>query len=324
MKREPNNQIPRRNVRLVCAPRLLLAAGSAALLATTPLADLHAQINGNINGSTIMQNVGDDSITVSTINISYFTQCYFIANGMSSNAAWGSYVFAGQGVASGVPNISSSDFTVTSNTPWIGTSTANVNYLGLPSGDKIYADGLNGSRGSLNNAEAGGMSIGISYTPKNGDPTSINFVQAYIENINGTGFTTGVIDAPPTAGTPFYNSNSVAGTGTNLQLRTSPLMTSGTVPGWLGDQPYDNEWGAPPTADDTITNTTVTFQTFIEGIQNIGGTNYNVLYGGIQWGYSFNTMDLVPEPGSVALATTAVLMAALAGRYRRAARNRKD
>jgi hypothetical protein len=275
----------------------------AALIAMTPMADLHAQINGTITGTSLTQSVGDDSITVSTINIGFFTSCYFIANGITSNAAWGNnYVFAGQGVASGIGNILSSDFTVSSNTPWIGTSSAIVNFLSLPSGDKIYADGLNGFSGSLNNAEAGGMSIGISYTPKNGDPTNINFVQAYIENINGTGSTTGVIDVTNGAGNPFYNSSSVAGTGTNLLLGTTPLMTSATKPGWLGDQPYDNEFGtSKPGADDTITNTTVTFQTFIEAQQNIGGTNYNVLYGGIQWGYSFNTVDLVPEPTTLAL-----------------------
>jgi len=104
-------------------------------------------------------------------------------------------------------------------------------------------------------------------------------------------------------------------------LGTSPLMTSGTLPGWLGDQPYDNEFGtSKPGADDTITNTTVTFQTFVEAQMSIGGTNYNVLFGGIQWGYSFNTMDLVPEPTTLALGA-GFLGATLLLRLRRNRRN---
>jgi hypothetical protein len=318
MKKEATNQLQRRNVRFVCASRLILATGLAALITLARPSNLYAQVGGTTNGVTITQNVGDDTITVSTINIDYFSSCSWIVNGLSSNAAWGNnYLFAGQGAASGVAGISMSDFTVSGYAPWIGTSTGTSNFLTLPSGDKIFGDTFPGT--AVNNAEAGGMGICISYTPKNGDPTSINFVQAYVENINGKGFTTGVIDVSSGAGNPFYNSSSPgAGTGTNLQGNTSPLATSGTKPGWIGDQPYDNEFGPPGgPADDTVTNTAVYFQTFVEAQMNIGGTNYNVMYGGIQWGYTFNTLDIVPEPGSVALGTVGVLTATFARRYRR-------
>jgi hypothetical protein len=329
MKKEATNQLQQGNVRFISPSRLILAAGSAVLLTLTPLAELQAQPNGMISGSTASAYVGDDLITVSTLNVTYFTSCYFIANGLSSNAAFGNnYVFAGQGPASGIANISPSDFTVSGNGPWIGTSTPNFNAITLPSGDKIVADKINGA--GINNAEAGGMGILISYTPKNGDPTSINFMQAYIENINGTGFSSGTIDGA-SGNLPFYNAGSAGGTGTTYRgittngPGTSPLVTSGTVPGWIGDQPYDNEFGPPGgPADDTVTNTTVTFQTFISSVMNIGGTNYNVMVGGIQWGYSFSTIDMVPEPGTVALATTGALAAGLLRRYqRRGARNRK-
>jgi len=63
-------------------------------------------------------------------------------------------------------------------------------------------------------------------------------------------------------------------------------------------------------------NATDYFQTFISSQQNIGGTNYNVLYGGIQWGFSFHTMDIVPEPGSLALVTVFVGTAVLWRRLR--------
>ncbi len=47
---------------------------------------------------------------------------------------------------------------------------------------------------------------------------------------------------------------------------------------------------------------TVTFQAFIESDQMINGKNYDVLYGGVQWGYTV-TSALVPapEPGTLTL-----------------------
>jgi hypothetical protein len=314
MKKEATNQLQQRNVRFVSPSRLVLAAGSVVLLTLTPLAGLHAQINGTINGTSASAIVGDDLITVSTINIGSFNSCYFIANGITSNAGWGNnYVFAGQGPASGVANISSSDFTVSGYGPWIGTSSSTFNYLTLPTGEKAFGDALPGQ--TVNNAEAGGTGMLLTYTPKNGDPTNINFVQAYIESINGSPFSTGTIDG--SNATPFYNVGAVGGTGTT-RTTGSPLGVSATSPGWIADQPYDNEYGTSvPGADDTITNTTVTFQTFVEAQMNIGGTNYNVMFGGVQWGYSFAALDAVPEPGSVALATAGVLTAGFARRYRR-------
>jgi hypothetical protein len=279
----------------------------AAVVGLTPLATLHAQIGGTTSGQTITGIAGGYGVTVSTIGISYFTYCPYIVSGLTSNtAAWGNnYVFAGQGVASGLTSISSSDFSVSGYSPFIGTSTSTSNYVALQSGDKIWADGLNGSRGNLNNVPAGGTGIDISYKPGNGDPTNINFVQAYVENINGSGFGAGTIDG--STNSAFYNVASVAGTGTTLRLNTSPLQVSGSVAGWLGDQPLDM---APGT-----TNSAVYFQTFVDASQMINGTNYNVLYGGIQWGYTFNAY--VPEPASLALVAGFLGIAFAVRRHRR-------
>ena len=145
MKTETNKKVWQRTRPVLSATGFLPVVVPALVVGFMPLA-APGQINGTITGQTATAIVGDDTITVSTINIGYFTSCYFIANGLTTNAAYGNnYVFAGQGVASGVANISMSDFTVGSYAPWIGTSTSTSNFLALPSGDKIYADGLNGS-----------------------------------------------------------------------------------------------------------------------------------------------------------------------------------
>ena len=128
----------------------------------------------------------------------------------------------------------------------------------------------------------------------------VNFLRAYVLNTNNAGFTTGTIDNGGTGG-PFYNQNGVSGTGTTNRTGTIPLDAT-NVPAWLVDIPYTPEYGYSNQGDDTITSETDTFQTFISSQQVIGGTTYNVLYGGVQWGYSFTTTD-VPEPSTLALMT---------------------
>jgi hypothetical protein len=285
--------------------------------------EVRGQINGTITGGSVTGNFGDDSITASTINIGYFTSCYFITQGVTNQGFGGyNFVFAGQGAASGIANINPSDFTVSQYAPWIGNNNAMKNNVTDPAGRNINR--------SVTNLEDGGANIVISYKPSAAsDPTNINFLQAYIDNTNGTGFGIGTLDNPNSVG-PFYNERGVSGTGTNASppipspLRTN-LFTSSTIPGWMVDIPYSEEFGdATPGVDDTLTNETVTFQTFISSQMNIGGTNYNVLYGGIQWGYSFNTMDLVPEPSSVVLAAGFVGTALLWRRVRRRARSYRN
>jgi hypothetical protein len=293
MKKQTNKKFCQRNRPILRATDLLLAVGSAGMISLMPSAVRGGPINGTITGQTATANVGDDSLTSTTIGIGYFTSCYFITDGIAGQG-FGAYnfVFAGQGVASGIPNIDPSDFTVSQYAPWVGNNNATMNNVTGP-------DNANYNR-NVTGQESGGANIVISYKPQNAsDPTNINFLQAYILNMNNTGFASGKIDNGGSGG-PFYNEGGVSGTGTNNRTGTIPLLTSSTISAWLVDIPYTPEWGYSNQGDDTITNEVDTFQTFISSQRVISGTNYNVLYGGIQWGYTFSTQD-VPEPGIVAL-----------------------
>jgi hypothetical protein len=268
-------------------------------------------INGTITGNTVSGVFGDDTVTASTINIQFFSQCPFIDNGVMAAAYAGyNFIYAGQGDAAGIAQIDPSDFTVSGYTPWVGTST-NVTVPG-----NLAGTGTSTASRPVTNAEAGGNNIVISYTPKAGDPTSINFVQAYIESENGQPFSSGTIDAGGT--TPFYNGTGITGTGTQrlppADPNRIPLVTSaapGAVAGWMVDIPYTCESGLASAADcsggtdDRTTSATVTFQTFISSQQVLNGTTYQVLYGGIQWGYTFSTVD-TPEPASLFLMGLAI------------------
>ena len=45
---------------------------------------------------------------------------------------------------------------------------------------------------------------------------------------------------------------------------------------------------------------TSTFDLYIEAPEVVGDTTYNVIFGGLQWGYTYTNWD-VPEPSSLAL-----------------------
>ena len=257
-----------------------------------------APVNGTTTGSSVSANVGDDKCTSTTIDVTYFTTCYFITNGVTAGG-FGAYnfVFAGQGVAAGIPNIDPSDFTVSQYKPWVGSNNSTTNNVTDPASRNINR--------SVTDQEAGGCNVVISYKPSAGtDPTTVNFTQAYILSANGGTFSTGTMDNGGQGG-PFYNERGVSGTGTTASPPIPDparlnLVTNNTTPAWLVDIPYTPEWGYSNQGDDTITTETDTFQTFITGTKVISGTTYNVLYGGIQWGYTFSTEEL-PEPGALAL-----------------------
>jgi hypothetical protein len=279
------------------AARMWLALATTAAIGFAPMAGLHAQ-NGTINGSSVTMNIGDDSITSATIGINYFTYCPWVPTAVSNdNFTAYNFVFAGQGVASGIANIAASDFTVNNYAPWVGNNNSTSNNLTGP-------DGQNYNR-NIVNGENGGANLLMTYKPTAAsDPTNINFLQVYVLSFSGNGgaFSFTSVDNGGMGG-PFYNENGAGGVG-NVASNSIPLRTSSSKPGWLLDIPNIPEWGYDPAhrADDTITNASDYFQTFISSQQNIGGTNYNVLYGGIQWGFTFNTVDVVPEPTSLALA----------------------
>jgi hypothetical protein len=263
---------------------------------------------GTVQGTTTGSSVsvtGDfdvtapETVTASTIDISYFTTCPYITAGITKGG-FGAYnfVFAGQGVAANIPNIDPADFTVSQYAPWVINNNATDNFVSGP--DKVSGTNTKHHR-DLTKEDAGGANIVISYNPKNaGDPTNINFLQAYISNTNNGGFDTGTIDNGTATG-PFYNEKSVSGTGTTKRTGTIPLVSAADTAAWIVDIPYTPEKGDGPVfADETINKETVTFQTFISGEKVISGTTYNVLYGGIQWGYTFTTVD-IPEPATLTL-----------------------
>ncbi len=72
---------------------------------------------------------------------------------------------------------------------------------------------------------------------------------------------------------------------------------------WMLDIPYTCESGGASAADcsggvdDAWTSESVMFQAFIPGANpvRIDGTDYIILYGGKQWGYTYSSVD-TPEP----------------------------
>ena len=180
------------------------------------------------------------------------------------------------------------------------------------------------------NVDGGGTNIVVSYQPTAGDPTRVNFVQGTVATLNGmyvtpinvapgtspSGLSGGFIDASPNLSplSPFYNVNYAAGTGTTYQggepqqdgsitAGTSPLVTQvgpPAVPAWMGDSPafYSN--------DGAVFTYTQTFQAFIESTQPISGTTYDVMFGGVQWGYTVTSVA-VPEPSTMTLGAIGAL-----------------
>jgi hypothetical protein len=118
-------------------------------------------------------------------------------------------------------------------------------------------------------------------------------------------FHPGNCTAPPV----LINDAGVSGTGRTKRTGTVPLTTNSTTAAWLVDIPYDCENGPAGVSnadctggiDDSLTSQTLYFQSFIEQDKVINGTNYQVLYGGVQWGYSLTMVD-TPEPSSLMLA----------------------
>jgi hypothetical protein len=94
------------------------------------------------------------------------------------------------------------------------------------------------------------------------------------------------------------------------------------------DIPYRCESGAPAgtncagAGDDVVTYAAQDFTTFVTGTYTNNGTTYNVLYGGIQWGYTYYNRDFqtfgAPEPSTLAtvLAAAATLWLRGLARFR--------
>ena len=291
----------------------LLEFGALAI-GIAPLTMWGAMIQGTTAGKTV-SGVGEDDIdTATTINVTYQTFCPWIVDGTGRFPSY-NFVFAGQGVASNIPNIDPGDFTIGQYNPWVVNNNLDANNVETPDTSSPANRDVNRN---IAGQDAGGANILISYTPLNaGDPTNVNFVQAFIQNTNGAGFTKGVIDSGRTS--PYYNVGSPSGTGTTRRRNTSPLVTNSTTAAWMVDIPYRCEVGALARCiggkDDTLLSQVQYFQTFVEMDKVINGTKYNVLYGGVQWGYSYTAVE-TPEPSSMLLLGSALAAAALLS-YRR-------
>ena len=295
--------------------RILLQFGALALaIGVAPFTMWGSIIQGITAGKTVTGTGTDDIDTATTTNVTYQTYCPWIVAGAGIFPTY-NFVFAGQGVASDIKNIDPGDFTISQYSPWVVNSNDTTNNITGPNTGGNYFRSVTGQ-------DAGGANIVVSYTPLNaGDPTKVNFVQAFIQNTNGAGFTTGKIDSG--AASPYYNGDAIAGTGTTKRVGTIPLETNSTTAAWLVDIPYrcENNFTGPANnrcslgADDSLTSQVQYFQTFVEMDKVINGTNYNVLYGGVQWGYSYTAVE-TPEPSTILLVGS-VLAAAWLVSYRR-------
>ena len=248
---------------------------------------------------------GDDD-NISTISPfpapSYETYCNWILQGLDNKgftAANGyNFAFAGSGVASAIPNVPMSDFNAVVYKPWaatdVGFKDLGGQYISRP----------------VVNQEAGGADFELTYTPRanSTDPISVNFVQAYVDNINGAGFGTGLLDVPKRKqASPYYNTFGTAGTLNNNVA-------------WMADIPYTCESNGNSDCsggiDDARISEEVDFQTFVAGAnpvklkdENGNEKNYIVLYGGVQWGYTYSSID-TPEPALGAVAGLLALLSA--------------
>jgi PEP-CTERM motif len=225
---------------------------------------------------------------------------------------------------------------------WVATDangmvTGGMNYISSPA--MVNGNNLTFARG-VQGQDAGGADIVISYNPQAAsDPTKVNFIQSFVTNFNNSNpsYLSGVggIDNIGSR-TPFYNTLGFAGSGTTFDGIT--LTASANSAAWLADIPYVCA-SVIPTAQLTIPvdqlnctggvanslrSATEVFQTFVESTQSVcynstlsdayylpvnnnciqGGTeqSWDVLYGGVQWGFTYtNTNKDTPEPSAVLL-----------------------
>ncbi len=344
-----------------CLLRFATAICTILLASHAMRADL---ITGG-TGSTVSDNgpAGgrDDFNTATTFDATYQTYCSWLITGMQNQFSGVNFTFSGFGNIGGLfSQAPSSNFSLlvpglpngtTTNQyrPWVDTSIPVTNPTGFSDTRPV------------SNQDSGGANVVLTYTPRpnTGDPTTVNFIQAYVDNINNTGFTSGRIDNLGDS-TPLYNNIGIHGTGTT-QLFTKYTNTPGQgmnaqgSSAWLVDIPYKCEsfiptpegnvppgananctGGAAPPNDEVLTSDVLNFQSFVESTQTIyynagldnpysltnnGGVaqTWDVLYGGVQWGFSYSNSDPVsptPEPSSVLLVATA-LAAVVATHFRR-------
>jgi hypothetical protein len=309
MTRHAKSEVPaRRNTRRITTlASLVLAYG------TLPL---------TVSATTMAptaQGWGQDDWNVSTISPNpkptYQTFCNWIVTGLNdagytSGKGW-NFAFAGSTSAPGIANIPESDFTVNYYKAWVVTNDplpAGTLSAGIPVRD-------------VTNQDAGGADFVLSYKPRpdTRDPVNVNFIQAYIDNLNGAGFGTGILDnlghLQKDGGVPYYNRYAVSGkSGTTSWIRDIPFTCES---GAYARNPDTNRVGCGVGVDEATVSEAVQFQTFVVGATpvNLNGKSTYILYGGEQWGYSYAASD-VPEPSFTILSGLVLMGIGAVGRRR--------
>jgi hypothetical protein len=242
----------------------------------------------------------DATDTVTSMNITWLTGSALINQAaMAFPGTLNNLVYAGAAMGPGMnfTPFAQSDFNINTYTPWV------VNSPNL-----VSPGGTTYNRGVVNQ-DAGGVNILITYTPGRGDPTTVNFLQAFSvtsPNLNG-GMPIIAMDNGGRGG-PYYNQNGASGTDAN-DTNGVPLNAMGSS-AWMLDTPYVCESGfgamgmgcpaTTPMTDEFIPSYVDVFNMFIESNQVFMGTTYQVLFGGFSWGFTYTATD-VPEPSTWAM-----------------------
>lgn len=166
-----------------------------------------------------------------------------------------------------------SDLKVTDYSAWVVTSPNTANGFALS--------------GGVTGQDVGGADFGLTYTPKNGDPTSVFFIQAYLANRNG------VIAAPALdnggGATPWY------GGASSYTAAVSKM----------GDEPYRTE----VETQDPSYYANFQFQTVVAIDTKANGKDNLTLYQASEWwGYNYTTTDISPVPEPSTWITGALLL----------------
>jgi PEP-CTERM motif len=297
-------------------PRHNLVIGIVLALSVVPSSAYATAITGGTGrsiGPTNGVRYANSATTVTAFSVGY---CPWIVNDQGRFPAY-NFVFAGVGpVGQNFTPISPSDFSIAQYKPWVVNNNATTNFITLPYNAQLPGGGGTTIDRGVTTQDAGGANIVISYTPAGGtnDPTAVNFLQAFVQKTNNAPFTNGTIDNNGQA-VPYYNQ--VFGGGAGATIGLGVLNASAANPAWIEDQPFRCERGPiPPGASPncqlgaygTLNSQIQYFQTFIEADQVYRGTTYEVLYGGVQWGYTYNATALPnPEPSSLILLGTGLL-----------------
>jgi len=238
----------------------------------------------------------DDTDTVTPLDITFLSSSSIITTAAEDFPKF-DFVFAGDQATVGknFTPIDPSDFNIGVYLPWVVDSVAVKSPGGTTYDRKVTGQ------------DACGENIVIDYTPNANaeppDPTRVNFLQAYSITINGRAKPIIEMDHG-FAFSPYYNAQGAIGVDSKDLPPTVPLDASGTD-AWMLDTPDLCESGPAardcPTPDpkneEAYTRYVDTFNTFVEADQTFDGKSYQVLYGGIQWGFTL-TMTDVPEPST--------------------------